>query len=88
MFMPTTRPSLAAMAILAAPMLLAGGAQAALPLAPVDRPAAAEAVLLPDGTATFARRGRGADDPAGHNAGDDRGRQHGGHGADDAPNHG
>ena len=88
MFMPTTRRSLATLAILAAPMLLAGGAQAALlAAAPADRPAAA-AAPLPDGSATFARRGRGADDPAGHNAGDDRGRRHGGHGADDAPNHG
>ena len=40
------------------------------------------------GTEVLARRGRGADDPAGHNAGDDRGRRRGGHGADDAPNHG
>lgn len=41
---------------------------------------------LESSQAVIARNG--ADDPAGHDAGDDRGRGRGGHGADDGANHG
>ncbi|MFN0116045.1 MAG: hypothetical protein ACKVPY_15350 [Paracoccaceae bacterium] len=61
-------------------VLAASGVSASVPAF-----ADSKAAVQKQGAATLiieARRGRGADDPAG----DDRGR--GGHGADDGPNHG
>ena len=88
--MTRTTPRLTAvlsLSLLAVPAALSTPAAAALAPAPALKAvAAAEAPAA--GTEVLARRGRGADDPAGHNAGDDRGRRRGGHGADDAPNHG
>jgi hypothetical protein len=86
--MTRTTPRLTAVLCLA---LLSTPAAATLATAPALKAvAAAEAPANAPaaGTEILARRGRGADDPAGHNAGDDRGRRHGGHGADDGPNHG
>lgn len=88
--MTRTHPRLTALlglSLLAAPALLSTPAAAALATAPALK-AVAAADAAAAGTEMLARRGRGADDPAGHNAGDDRGRRRGGHGADDAPNHG
>jgi hypothetical protein len=77
-------------ALLAAAFLLG-------PTAPAAAAPAPEPVLAPPaaetGSVLLARRGRGADDPAGHDANDDRGRRgkNGGkgrgRGADDGPGH-
>lgn len=80
-----------------ATLALLMGATLLAPATPAEARLRAEAVVGPmtvdEAGPALARRGRGADDPAGHGVGDDRGRRgkNGGkgrgRGADDGPGH-